>query len=98
MTRSYPRPPASCAIRQISAMRASDLRRTDARIAEIWRMAQLAGGRGYDLVILSDHGMTPALSYRVKYGESLGVTVQLILDETRASEPPPRALASYAED
>jgi len=76
-----------------------DLRRTDARIAEIWRMAQLAGGRGYDLVILSDHGMTPALSYRVKYGESLGVTVQRILDETRLQgAQPPRALASYAED
>jgi hypothetical protein len=75
-----------------------DLRRTDARIAEIWRMAQLAGGRGYDLVILSDHGMTPALSYRVKYGESLGATVQNILDETRATGPVPRSLASYAED
>ena len=47
-------------------------------------MAQLAGGRGYDLVILSDHGMTPALSYRVRFGESLGTTVQKILDETRA--------------
>jgi hypothetical protein len=76
-----------------------DLRRTDARIAEIWRMAQLAGGRGYDLVILSDHGMTPALSYRVRYGESLGATVQRILDETRVvGALPPRALASYAED
>ncbi len=76
-----------------------DLRRTDARIAEIWRMAQLAGGRGYDLVILSDHGMTPALSYRVKYGESLGATVQQILDETRVKGAlPPRSLASYAED
>src|SRR3954470_20413418 len=76
----------------------ADLRRTDARIAEIWRMAQLAGGRGYDLVILSDHGMTPALSYRVQYGESLGTTVQAILDETPAHEEPARALASYAED
>jgi hypothetical protein len=76
-----------------------DLRRTDARIAEIWRMAQLAGGRGYDLVILSDHGMTPALSYRVKYGESLGATVQGILDETQASgRSAPRSLASFAED
>ena len=76
-----------------------DLRRTDARIAEIWRMAQLAGGRGYDLVILSDHGMTPALSYRVKYGESLGATVQRILDEAPASgRPAPRSLASFAED
>ncbi|MEO8910375.1 MAG: alkaline phosphatase family protein [Gemmatimonadaceae bacterium] len=77
----------------------ADLRRTDARIKEIWRMAQLAGGRGYDLVILSDHGMTPALSYRVKYGESLGATVQIILDETPPLDTPaPRALASYAED
>jgi len=76
-----------------------DLRRTDARIAEIWRMAQLAGGRGYDLVILSDHGMTPALSYRVKYGESLGTTVQRSLDEApRSDKPAPRALASFAVD
>jgi hypothetical protein len=57
-----------------------DLRRTDARISEIWRMARLAGGRGYDLVILSDHGMTPARSYRVKFGESLGATVERMLD------------------
>ena len=77
----------------------ADLRRTDARIAEIWRMAQLAGGRGYDLVILSDHGMTPALSYRVQYGESLGTTVQRILDETPARDAPaPKSHASYAED
>ena len=76
-----------------------DLRRTDARIAEIWRMAQLAGGRGYDLVILSDHGMTPALSYRVKYGESLGTTVQRMLDEApRTDRPAPRSLASFAID
>jgi hypothetical protein len=77
----------------------ADLRRTDARIAEIWRMAQLAGGRGYDLVILSDHGMTPALSYRVRYGESLGATVQRLLNEAPAAgAPPARALASYAVD
>lgn len=76
----------------------ADLRRTDARISEIWRMAQLAGGRGYDLVILSDHGMTPALSYRVQYGESLGATVQSILDQLPARGPAPRALASYAEN
>ncbi|MFL5489263.1 MAG: alkaline phosphatase family protein [Gemmatimonadaceae bacterium] len=77
----------------------ADLRRTDARISEIWRMAQLAGGRGYDLIILSDHGMTPALSYRVQYGESLGATVQAILDETPAlGHRAPRSLASYAVD
>ncbi len=65
-----------------------DLKRTDARISEIWRMARMAGGRGYDLVILSDHGMTPAESYRVKFGESLGATVENMLDGG--------VLASYA--
>jgi hypothetical protein len=67
----------------------ADLRRTDARIAEIWRMARIAGGRQYDLVILSDHGMTPARSYRVKFGESLGATVERILDT--------EVLASHSE-
>jgi hypothetical protein len=57
-----------------------DLQRTDARIAEIWRMARLAGGRGYDLVILSDHGMTPAQSYRVRFSESLGTTIERMLE------------------
>jgi hypothetical protein len=58
----------------------ADLKRTDARISEIWRMARIAGGRQYDLVILSDHGMTPARSYRVKFGESLGATVEHMLE------------------
>src|SRR5918999_2383462 len=40
-----------------------DLRRTDARIAEIWRMIRLAGGGEYDLVILSHPGVTAAGSY-----------------------------------
>ena len=63
-----------------SRMALGDLRRTDARIGEIWRMIRMAGGRGYDLVILSDHGMTPSRSYRVEFGETLGYTVQRILD------------------
>jgi hypothetical protein len=45
-----------------------DLRRTDARIREIRRMIENVGGRQYDLVILSDHGMTPSSSYRVRFG------------------------------
>ena len=57
-----------------------DLRRTDARIREIRRMVDSLGGREYDLVILSDHGMTPSASYRVLYGETLGKTVERILD------------------
>lgn len=77
----------------------SDLRRTDARIGELVRMAQAAGGRGYDLVVLSDHGMTPSVSYRVKFAESLGTTVQRILDGDafKTGEMPIRSLASFAE-
>ncbi len=56
-----------------------DLRRTDKRIREIRRMIRSAAGREYDLVILSDHGMTPSASYRVLYGETLGRTVERIL-------------------
>lgn len=57
-----------------------DLRRTDARIREIRRMVDSRGGRAYDLVILSDHGMTPSASYRVLYGETLGKTIERILE------------------
>src|SRR5688572_28908749 len=53
-----------------------DLKRTDKRIREIQRMARVMGGREYDIVVLSDHGMTPSASYLVRFGESLGTTVQ----------------------
>ena len=78
----------------------SDLRRTDKRIAEIWQMMQAAGGRQYDLVILSDHGMAPAISYRVAYGESLGTTVQRILDgdAIRIGGAALQAHASFEQD
>lgn len=76
-----------------------DLRRTDRRISEILRLSRsAAAGRAYDVVILSDHGMTPSVSYRVRYGESLGATVQRLLDEDawRVGREPLQALASYA--
>jgi hypothetical protein len=57
-----------------------DLRRTDARVREIERMIRSYAGRQYDLVILSDHGMTPSASYRVRFGETLGRTVQRAVD------------------
>jgi hypothetical protein len=77
----------------------ADLRRTDARIREIQRMAQAVGGRGYDLVVLSDHGMTPSVSYRVRFHESLGTTVQRSLDGDafRTGEMPIQSLASFAQ-
>ena len=82
-----------------SRMALGDMRRTDARVREIWRMIQRVGGRGYDLVILSDHGMTPSRSYRVEYGETLGRTVQRILDgdPVPTAGQPLRALESHSE-
>ena len=75
-----------------------DLRRTDARIAEIERMIRGSSARGYDLVILSDHGMTPAASYRVRFGESLGATVRRMMRDTAAGGAEPGVLDSASED
>jgi hypothetical protein len=79
-----------------SALR--DLMRTDARIREIERTARAARVRPYDLVILSDHGMTPSVSYRVRYGESLGATVQRLLDDIaeRASTEAMQSMTIFA--
>src|SRR3712207_204995 len=77
-----------------------DLRRTDGRVSEILRMMRsAAAGREYDLVVLSDHGMTPSSSYRVQFGESLGITVQRALDDAaeRARRTPLSTFASFAE-
>jgi hypothetical protein len=77
-----------------------DLRRTDRRISEILRMMRSeAAGREYDVVILSDHGMTPSASYRVRFGESLGVTVQRALDDAaeRARRTPLSTFATFPE-
>src|SRR5262245_29215455 len=76
-----------------------DLRRTDARIREIRRMIEHLGGREYDLVILSDHGMTPASSYRVRFGETFGTTIARILegDAARRGQEPLRMRASFAD-
>src|SRR3954469_20321842 len=76
-----------------------DLRRTDARIREIRRMIENVGGRQYDIVILSDHGMTPSSSYRVRFGETLGRTVERILEGDAAlrGETPLRSRASFSD-
>src|SRR5690606_22905515 len=66
---------------------------------EIWRMIRFAERREYDLVILSDHGMTPSQSYRVLFRETLGQTVQRMLDAApeRDESDHPQALESYGE-
>jgi hypothetical protein len=53
----------------------SSVRALDRRIGEILRMLRRAPGRPYDLYILSDHGQTPSIPYRVRYGETLGDTI-----------------------
>jgi len=71
-----------------------DLKRTDARIAEIWRMIRDGAPRHYDLVILSDHGMTPAKSYRVLFKESLGSTVTRLMSSGPAATAESRSRAA----
>jgi hypothetical protein len=76
-----------------------DLKRTDKRIKEVLRLTRsAAAGRQYDVVILSDHGMTPSQSYRVRFGESLGATVQRLLDQDaeRVGRPSLRTVESFA--
>jgi hypothetical protein len=53
----------------------SSIRTFDRRVGEIRRMLRRAPGRPYDLYILSDHGQTPSVPYRVQYGETLGDTI-----------------------
>jgi hypothetical protein len=76
-----------------------DLRRTDARIREIRRMISNLGGRSYDLVLLSDHGMTPSSSYRVLFGETFGQTVANILERDAATrgQTPLSSQESFAD-
>lgn len=57
-----------------SARALKNLRALDRRIGEILRMLRRLPGRPYDLYILSDHGQTPAVPYRIRYGETLGDT------------------------
>lgn len=53
----------------------SGVRAMDSRIAEILAMVRRAPGRPYDVYILSDHGQTPSIPYRIRYNETLGDTV-----------------------
>jgi hypothetical protein len=53
----------------------SSIRGLDRRIGQIQRMLRRAPGRPYDIYILSDHGQTPSVPYRIRYGETLGDTI-----------------------
>lgn len=75
------------------------LRALDRRIGEILKMLRRSPGRAYDLYILSDHGQTPSLPYRIEYGETLGDTIEDAVDygvhvlaETGDYAPPREAM------
>ena len=50
----------------------TNLRHIDRRIAEVYRMIRLGASRAYDLIILSDHGQTPARPFARTFGRTLG--------------------------
>lgn len=52
------------------------LRALDRRIKEIFKAVNRIPGRPYDVYILSDHGQTPSVPYRVRYEETLGDTIK----------------------
>ena len=59
----------------------------DRQIARIDKMLRRYGQRPYDLYILSDHGMSPSVPFKQRFGQSLGdyivqqIDEPLILDE-----------------
>jgi hypothetical protein len=59
----------------------------DRQVSQIDKMIHRYGQRGYDLYILSDHGMSPSVPFKQRFGVSLGDTIlqqigdPLVLDE-----------------
>lgn len=51
------------------------VRAMDRRVAEILRMVRRLADRDYDVYIISDHGQTASIPYRVEFGETLGDTI-----------------------
>jgi hypothetical protein len=59
----------------------------DRQVAQIDKMLRRYGQRSYDLYILSDHGMSPSMPFKTRFGLSLGdyileqIAEPLVLDE-----------------
>jgi hypothetical protein len=75
------------------------LRALDRRIREIFKLVNRMPGRPYDIYILSDHGQTPSVPYRIRYGETLGDTINqaaeqgaLVMARTGEYAPPREAV------
>ena len=77
------------------------LRALDRRIKEIFKSVNRIPGRPYDIYILSDHGQTPSIPYRVRYGETLGDTIERAVERdvyslARSGEyAPPREAVEF---
>ncbi len=63
-----------------------NLRHIDRRIGEIHRMIRYGAGRPYDLIILSDHGQTPAVPFTRRFGRTLGADIAAALQRERVAE------------
>lgn len=63
-----------------------NLRHIDRRIAEIRRMIRYGASRQYDLIILSDHGQTPAAPFAREFGRTLGAEIEAALRQGRLQE------------
>jgi hypothetical protein len=75
------------------------LRALDRRIKEVFKLVNRMPGRPYDIYILSDHGQTPSVPYRIRYGETLGDTINdaveqgvLVMARTGEYAPPREAV------
>jgi hypothetical protein len=75
------------------------LRALDRRIREVFKLINRMPGRPYDVYILSDHGQTPSVPYRVRYGETLGDTINdaveqgvMVMARTGEYAPPREAV------
>jgi hypothetical protein len=75
------------------------LRALDRRIREVFTLINRIPGRPYDVYILSDHGQTPAVPYRIRYGETLGDTINdaveqgvMVMARTGEYAPPREAV------
>jgi hypothetical protein len=75
------------------------LRALDRRIREVFKLINRMPGRPYDVYILSDHGQTPSVPYRIRYGETLGDTINdaveqgvMVMARTGEYAPPREAV------
>jgi hypothetical protein len=53
----------------------ASVRALDRRVGDILKMVRRLPGRPYDVWILSDHGQTPSVPYRIEFGETIGDTI-----------------------